>query len=226
MKGVKRALVFVLALTLMTLPAMAASSHDTLGVYGLTAESGYTLTPLKADGSAPDRYSGQFDDGVSTVYEGVEKFELSFTGTSDKQYVVFLLSSNGTVPTESNIAYIDQTGGTTTIEFTLFPYQLESGTYNVYLSGTDFSYTKVASFNVTNSWEEAPYTLGDVNQDGRITAADASLVLRAATRLETLTETQLAAAKVSSNGDLPTANDAATILRYATRLIDKFPNED
>lgn len=224
MKGVKRALVFVLALTLMTLPAMAAGSHSTLGVYELNVEGGYALTPLKADGSPADRYSGQFDGSVSTVYEGAEKFKLSFSGSAD-QYVVFLLK-DGSVPTESNIAYIDQTGGTTTIEFTLFPYQLEPGTYNVYLSGTDFSYTKVASFNVTNSWEEAPYTLGDVNQDGRITAADASLVLRAATRLETLTETQLAAAKVSSNGDLPTANDAATILRYATRLIDKFPNED
>ena len=88
MKGVKRALVFVLALTLMTLPAMAAGSHSTLGVYELNVEGGYALTPLKADGSPADRYSGQFDGSVSTVYEGAEKFKLSFSGSAD-QYVLW-----------------------------------------------------------------------------------------------------------------------------------------
>lgn len=214
MKRIKRVLALVLALAVMTLPVMAAGSHNTLGVYGLTAESGYTLTPLKADGSAPDRYSGQFDDGVSTVYEGTEKFELSFTGTSDKQYVVFLLSSNGTVPTESNIAYIDQTGGTTTIEFTLFPYQLEPGTYNVYLSGTDFSYTKVASFNVTNSWEEAPYTLGDVNMDGRINISDALLILQDIVGVADLSEQQQNAANVDKSSASINVNDALKLLNY------------
>lgn len=221
MKRIKRVLALVLALAVMTLPVMAAGSHNTLGVYGLTAESGYTLTPLKADGSAPDRYSGQFDDGVSTVYEGTEKFELSFTGTSDKQYVVFLLSSNGTVPTESNIAYIDQTGGTTTIEFTLFPYQLEPGTYNVYLSGTDFSYTKAASFNVTNSWEEAPYTLGDVNQDGEIDAIDALSVLQASVNIITLNSTEFSAGDVNIDNRVD-AVDALAILQKSVGIDAGF----
>lgn len=198
MKGVKRALVFVLALTLMTLPAMAAGSHSTLGVYELNVEGGYALTPLKADGSDADRYSGQFDGGVSTVYEGAEKFTLSFTGSAD-QYVVFLLGNGGTVPTESNIEYIDQTGGVTTINFTLFPYQLEVGEYNVYVSSTGGSYTKVASFSVTDNWEEAPYTLGDVNQDGAINSVDALYVLQFNAGLIELNDTQKKAADV--NGD-------------------------
>ena len=198
MKGVKRALVFVLALTLMTLPAMAAGSHSTLGVYELNVEGGYALTPLKADGSPADRYSGQFDGGVSTVYEGAEKFTLSFTGSAD-QYVVFLLGNGGTVPTESNIEYIDQTGGMTTISFTLFPYQMEVGEYNVYVSSTGGSYTKVASFSVTDNWEEAPYTLGDVNQDGAINSVDALYVLQFNAGLIELNDTQKKAADV--NGD-------------------------
>ena len=219
MKGVKRALVFVLALTLMTLPAMAAGSHSTLGVYELNVEGGYALTPLKADGSPADRYSGQFDGSVSTVYEGAEKFKLSFSGSAD-QYVVFLLK-DGNVPTESNIAYIDQTGGVTTIEFTLFPYQLESGNYNVYLSGTNFAYTRVASFKVTNSWEEAPYTLGDVVQDGRITAYDASLILQSISELTALTANQEEAADTDHNGTV-TAFDASRIIQYVSEIISGF----
>ena len=219
MKGVKRALVFVLALTLLTLPAMAAGSHSTLGVYELNVEGGSALTPLKADGSPADRYSGQFDGSVSTVYEGAEKFKLSFSGSAD-QYVVFLLK-DGSVPTESNIAYIDQTGSVTTIEFTLFPYQLESGNYNVYLSGTNFAYTCVASFKVTNSWEEAPYTLGDVDQDGRITAYDASLILQSISEITVLTPSQEEAADTDHNGTV-TAFDASRIIQYVSEIISGF----
>lgn len=217
MKGVKRALVFVLALTLLTLPAMAAGSHSTLGVYELNVESGYALTPLKADGSPADRYSGQFDGSVSTVYEGAEKFKLSFSGSAD-QYVVFLLK-DGSVPTESNIAYIDQTGSVTTIEFTLFPYQLESGNYNVYLSGTNFAYTCVASFKVTNSWEEAPYTLGDVNSDGNINSRDAMLILQYAVDPVgySLSQTQLMAADVNNDTEV-NSRDALFVLQKSVGM--------
>lgn len=211
MKKLKQLLAFTLALAMLAIPAMAAGTHSTLGVYDLNVESGYTLTPLKADGSAADRYSGQFDSGVSTVYEGVAKFSLSFAGSAD-QYVVFLLGNGGAVPTESNIEYIDQTGGETTISFTMFPYQLEVGKYNVYVSSTGGAYTKVASFSVTDNWEEAPYTLGDVNSDGRITTYDASLVLQAVTGETTLTETQTQAGDLDGSGRL-TTYDAAMILQ-------------
>ena len=220
MKKLKQLLAFTLALAMLAIPAMASGTHSTLGVYDLNVESGYTLTPLKADGSDADRYSGQFDGGVSTVYEGAEKFTLSFTGSAD-QYVVFLLGNRGTVPTESNIEYIDQTGGMTTISFTLFPYQLEVGEYNVYVSSTGGSYTKVASFSVTDSWEEAPYTLGDVNMDGSIDVIDASLILRYAANLNTLTDTQKAAADVNGNNSIDVI-DASMVLRYAANLIDSF----
>ena len=221
MKGVKRALVFVLALTLLTLPAMAAGSHSTLGVYELNVESGYALTPLKADGSPADRYSGQFDGGVSTVYEGAEKFTLSFTGSAD-QYVVFLLGNGGTVPTESNIEYIDQTGGMTTISFTLFPYQMEVGEYNVYVSSTGGSYTKVASFSVADSWEEAPYTLGDVNMDGKINISDALLILQDIVGAVDLNEQQQQAANVDKSNASINVNDALKLLNYIVGNITEL----
>lgn len=220
MKKLKQLLAFTLALAMLAIPAMAAGTHSTLGVYDLNVESGYTLTPLKADGSAADRYSGQFDSGVSTVYEGVAKFSLSFAGSAD-QYVVFLLGNGGTVPTESNIEYIDQTGGETTISFTMFPYQLEVGEYNVYVSSTGGPYTKVARFSVTDSWEEAPYTLGDVDQDGRITAYDASLILQSISELTALTANQEEAADTDHNGTV-TAFDASRIIQYVSEIISGF----
>ncbi len=218
MKKLKQLLAFTLALAMLAIPAMAAGTHSTLGVYDLEVVSGYTLTPLKADGNAADRYSGQFDDGVSTVYEGVAKFSLSFTGSAD-QYVVFLLGNGGTVPTESNIEYIDQTGGMTTISFTLFPYQLEVGEYNVYVSSTGGSYTKVASFSVTGSWEEAPYTLGDVNSDGNINSRDAMLILQYAVDPVgySLSQTQLMAADVNNDTEV-NSRDALFVLQKSVGM--------
>lgn len=211
-KQIKKAIAFALALALLAIPAVAAGGdvHDTAGVYDLNAESGYTLTPLKADGTAPGRYSGQFEDSVSTVYEGAEKFTLSFTGSAD-QYVVFLLKDGGQVPTETNVAYIDQAGGGT-VQFNVFPYKLEAGEYNVYLSGTDVDYGRVASFKVAASWTEAEYTLGDVNQDGNINSIDALLVLQANAGIVDLDDTRIKAADVDTNGSVNSI-DALLILQ-------------
>jgi len=63
---------------------------------------------------------------------------------------------------------------------------------------------------------------GDVNNDGKITAEDASLVLKAVVGLVTLNETQKQAADVTSDGNV-TALDAATILQYTVGIITTLP---
>lgn len=200
-KRIKKAIAFALALALLAIPAVASGGdvHNTTGVYDLNVESGYTLTPLKADGTAPGRYSGQFEDSVSTVYEGAEKFTLSFTGSAD-QYVVFLLKDGGQVPTETNVAYIDQAGGGS-VQFTVFPYKLEAGEYNVYLSGSNVDYGRVASFKVAASWEEAEYMLGDVNGDGDLNVFDVVLMLNYIVGLEELTAQQIATSDLSETSN-------------------------
>lgn len=63
---------------------------------------------------------------------------------------------------------------------------------------------------------------GDPTGDANITAADATLALRAAVNLEQLTGEQIELADV--NGDRQvTASDATLILRRAVNLIDQFP---
>ena len=61
---------------------------------------------------------------------------------------------------------------------------------------------------------------GDVNGDGRVTAADARLVLRAAARVETLSDNAMALAEVTGDGRV-TAADARKILRVAAK-VDEF----
>lgn len=58
---------------------------------------------------------------------------------------------------------------------------------------------------------------GDVNNDGKITAADARLALRAAAGLEILSADKTSVADMDSNGKI-TAADARTILRMAAGL--------
>ena len=59
--------------------------------------------------------------------------------------------------------------------------------------------------------------LGDVNKDGKITAADARLALRVSAKLETLTDYILRVADMNKDGKI-TAADARTILRKSAKL--------
>lgn len=223
MKKLSAVLAILLALTLLTTAALASGAQTTPVVYGLSVESGYSVSFKTADGAAAGTATGTVGTSTGTVYKGAAKLELSFSGEDGVQYAVFLLKGSE-VPTQSSIRYIDQTEGTS-VKFTVYPYDLsETGEYKLYVSSTSTGYKLVASFSVTDNWEEAPYTLGDVDMDGRITASDASLVLQYVAKQITLTDTQLAAAKVN-DGTLLTAADASLILQYVAKVITKFPVE-
>lgn len=220
MKKLSAVLAIVLAVMLLTTAALAAGTQTTPVVYGLSMESGYSVSFKTADGSVAGTATGIVGGSTGTVYKDAAKLELSFTGTPGEQYAVFLLKDS-TVPTQGSIKYIDQTEGSS-VKFTVYPYDLgETGNYGLYVSSTNMGYTKVAEFSVTDSWEEAPYTLGDVNMDGSIDVIDASLILRYAANLNTLTDTQKAAADVNGNNSIDVI-DASMVLRYAANLIDSF----
>ena len=72
------------------------------------------------------------------------------------------------------------------------------------------------------SEKDETIVLGDVNGDGRITAADARLALRASAQIEVLTAEQALAADVDLDGKIIAA-EARNILRYSALLIDSFP---
>lgn len=76
--------------------------------------------------------------------------------------------------------------------------------------------TKPDDGNDSND-DELEFDLGDVDGDGRITAADARLILRRAARLITFTPEQDWLADVNGDG-VVTAADARLVLRVAAKL--------
>lgn len=183
------------------------------------------LAMLTAAAFAEDTDLGVFNvRGPLTVMSGTQDgnfytFELNCTGLTGEYSLVLLLEGDSKVPTEGNIQYIDQMsveGGKVT--FTLKPKALTEGTYNVYISTTDKPLEKVASFEYGT---KPPYTLGDVNGDGKFTSADALWALQGAVEARVLTGKQFMAADVDGNGKL-TSKDALKILQYAIGKITTF----
>lgn len=221
MKKLSAVLAIVLAVMLLTTAALAAGTQTTPVVYGLSVESGYSVSFKTADGAAAGTATGTVGNSTGTVYKGAAKLELSFTGNAGEQYAVFLLKDS-TVPTQGSIKYIDQTEGSN-VKFTVYPYDLgETGSYGLYVSSTNLGYTKVAEFSVTDSWEEAPYTLGDVNGDGKINISDALLILQDIVGAVDLNEQQQQAANVDKSNASINVNDALKLLNYIVGNITEL----
>lgn len=220
-RWMKRAAAMCMAVTMALGCCISASAaqEETNRVYVVSVEEEYTLTLLDASGNPLTTFSEEADGETRDVYKGVAKLKLTFTGDANEQYVVFLLNGNSTVPTQSNIRYINQQTGAATVEFVLYPDDLtQPGRYTVQLADSE-EYTQVASLVVA----EPLYKLGDVNDDGNVTAYDASLVLQhAAGSIATpLTSKQLAAADTNKDGNV-TAYDASLILQFAAGKITEF----
>ena len=196
--------------------ALAAEPTEA-GVYGMTTETGITVTPQKADGTAIDA-STQGD--YSGYYAGAVKFGVEATGLkAGSQYLLLMVSGDG-APGADNIVYIDQQAADAngTVAFTAYPQALGKGSYRIFLLGGEqtLSSGPAASFQAY-----VPYTLGDVNDDGTIDSADALLVLKHSVHLLDLDAVQQLAANVNKDNTID-SSDALLILRYSVHLIDKF----
>lgn len=211
----------ILALAVLCLCLCASAAEATSGIYNVTNSVGITMTPQDASGNdvaaatAPAGLTGSF-------YPGAVRVKMTYpSAVSGAQYLVLALNDGTKIPTETNVAYIDQTSGTVT--FDIYPSKLENEkTYDIYLSsdaaGSD-GLTKVGSFQYY-----APYTLGDVNDDGRITPDDALYALQIYAGIKNQgqewTENQKLAADVNKNGSV-TPDDALRILqRYAGQITE------
>ena len=218
MKKLSAVLAIVLAVMLLTTAALAAGTQTTPVVYGLSVGSGYSVSFKTADGSAAGTATGIVSGSTGTVYKNAAKLELSFTGNAGEQYAVFLLKDSE-VPTQGSIKYIDQTEGSN-VKFTVYPYDLsETGSYGLYVSSTSAGYKQVATFGVTDNWEEAPYVLGDVNMDGSTDSRDALLILQYSVDpvAHSLNQTQFMAANVNNDSEVD-SRDALLVLQKSVGM--------
>lgn len=142
-----------------------------------------------------------------------QSMTLKATGlTGNGMYLVLVLKGEETVPTESNILYINQATADesgTVIFDNIYPSSLVDST--VYLSGTGLDgLTKMGSIDLK-------VMLGDVTGDGEVKVGDATAILRYLVDLEQFSSDQIAAADVTGDGLVKVA-DATKILRYLVGL--------
>lgn len=164
--------------------------------------------------------------GTATLEKnGTEKVNVTYgSAEPGKEYLV-LATNKEVTPAglkAEDIVYIDQkTAEGTSVSFTVYPKELKTQAYYVYMSSNASSGITALQKVGTYTAEGPAYTPGDLNDDGRVRANDATLALRGAAGLETLTETQTLAADVNGDGRVR-ANDATMILRFAAGLITSF----
>lgn len=228
-KALRSLLLFALMTGCFCVSALAA--ERTAGIYGVKIESGYesliSLQVQKADGTeitaATETVNGT---SVSGFYPQGVRLRVTYSGAeASAQYLILVLSDDTGIPTDGNVAYIDQAGaGENGITLPIYPAELSADkTYSVYLSSSALtgitSLTKVASFQYYVPYN-VPYILGDVDEDGnpngRPTANDAFLTLQASVGKQTLNENQQLASDANRDGNpngRPTAADALLILQ-------------
>ena len=214
MKRLMRSLLLAAALTVvLCVSALAADSEPVKGgIYGITGSA--TLTPDTAA-------TTQTVDGkeYSDYYANAVKFGVAADSlVNDQQYLLLVIKGEG-VPTAENIAYIDQAAAQNgSVSFAAYPSALTKGTYHVYLVGADkpFAESKVATFQY-----DQRYTLGDVDDDGEITAIDALYALQMSVGINDWSETAHLAANVDGDDEI-TAIDALYILQMSVGLRENF----
>ena len=175
-----------------------------------------TLTPSVADGMAQN---------VTLTADGADKVQVSLQNVqSDKQFVIFVLSDDSGVPTESNIVYIDQDASNTSgIGFTVYPQTIETGkTYYIYVSSNADqapfqTFTLIGTFVVDENGN-VDVKIGDVNGDESIDISDAMAILNYIARLTDADSIVTAAADTNNDGEID-ISDAMAILNYIARLI-------
>lgn len=219
MKKLLRSLLLAAVLcTALCVGALAADGDPTVdGIYNLT---GNTLTPQDANGTA---VSATNEGGAySAFYEGAVKLSVDVSGLKTGEQYLLLIVKKGTsgALTGDSIYYIAQAAATDgKVAFTAYPKTMSSGSYTVYLTGggrTISSGAEVGSFDYYQA-----YTLGDVDNNGKINAIDAMMVLQYSVDKITLSNTQMLAANVSGDTKV-NGIDAMMILQYSVEKISSF----
>ena len=216
MKRLMRSLLLAAALTVVLCVSALAADSPKGGIYDIQG-SGAALTPKSESGAVIEPGSG--GEITSGYYADAVKFDVTANSlVNNQQYLLLVIKGEG-VPTAENIAYIDQAAAQNgSVSFAAYPSALTKGTYHVYLVGADkpFAESKVATFQY-----DQRYTLGDVDDDGEITAIDALYALQMSVGINDWSETAHLAANVDGDDEI-TAIDALYILQMSVGLRENF----
>ena len=156
------------------------------------------------------------------VKNGTEKVTVTYTpAESGKEYLV--LATNKEVKASTlkaeDIVYIDQkTAAGASVSFTVYPKELKTGTYYVYMSSNASSGVQALTQVGTYTAEGPAVVKGDTNKDTKLTSWDASVILRHLAKIEIITDSDvLQAADTNEDGKI-TSWDASVILRHLAKI--------
>lgn len=222
--------VFTVLLCVSALAAGTASENLKAGFY-MGKSEGMTITPVATGDTKTIEVGGT----GYTYYQGSEKMEVSSSATAGNQYLVMLVTGTfEDVPTaENKIIYVNQKAATgSTVTFGVdndYVYPKLDVVENdkpltLLITSNDGTAMKKTTlyYSTGGNYDVKQYTLGDVDDNGEITPADALEVLKHAVGKITLTgNPYLAANVVKSDGDV-TVMDALEILKYSVGKITSF----
>lgn len=224
MKRLLRSLLLAAILSaLLCVGALAADGEPVKGgIYNITGS--VTLTPKDASGSS---IPAGTDTSISgDYYANAVKFDVKAENLTENQQYLLLVLKGGAdgsapgVPTAENIAYIDQAAAQNgSVSFAAYPKELTKGTYHVYLVGGGTAFN-AAKPDATFQYDKK-YTLGDVNEDGKINIGDATEALNHVVENIVLTGNKFSAADVVKDGKVNIL-DVTMILNYIVENITTF----
>ncbi len=215
-------------------PVVTPPAGDTTtasGFYNIGTKENVTTT-VKGEAGAITSISQDVnaDATADTFYPASDRIEVTYSAAASGSYYGVVLANGSTVPTKSSdIYYINQaTASGTSVTFNVYP-MLPTATTDMtlFISSNAQGHTLVSvplsyAKDVTITQPSQPqYILGDVNEDGYVTAQDAGMVLQISVGIKTATAVQELSGDVNKDGNV-TAQDAGMILQYSVGLRDSF----
>lgn len=158
-------------------------------------------------------------DGVADLeLNGTEKVNVTYgSAEPGKEYLV-LATNKEVTPAglkAEDIVYIDQkTAEGTSVSFTVYPKELKTQAYYVYMSSNASSGITALQKVGTYTAEGPAYTLGDVNANGSVDTTDAVWVLQNYVGSRQLDDTQKLAADVNVDNTINTTDAVWILQRY------------
>ena len=233
MKKLRNALLLAGVLAaLLCITALAETQEFAQGGFYVTDKaSGVTITPQTATGETVSSTSANVDGqtGYESFYPGSVKMAVTYSGSiaARENYVVLLVEGDALPTVDNAIYYIDQTttASTGAITFNVYPMDIaEQKALTLYITSDKegFSTIKIPmGYAPAGEYDVQPYTLGDVNEDGKINSVDALLNLQASVGKITLSASAKLAADVNLDGTVNSV-DALRILQYSVGKITSF----
>ena len=216
---------------LLCVAALAENQSLASGFYITGKASNITITPQTAAGEKVFSTSANVDgqEGYESFYPGAVKMAVTYSGSvaAGENYVVLLVEGDKLPTVDNAIYYIDQTttASTGSITFHVYPMDIaEKKDLTLYITSdkAGFSTIKIPmGYAPAGNYEVQPYTLGDVDNDGKFTATDSLYALQMAVGRGEWTDIQRLAANVDGD-ETVTATDSLFILQRAVGLRDEF----